>query len=100
MSMLIACRARQAQDTRSVMLYARHAIVMAARCGKSRNSILGEATSGVILIGSEDILKTFTKSPNTVAPVIHFEGEALCEAAAACSIEMLEGPAINIKYYF
>ncbi|QEO96510.1 hypothetical protein XOCgx_1517 [Xanthomonas oryzae pv. oryzicola] len=71
---------------------------MAARCGKSRNSILGEATSGVILIGSEDILKTFTKSPNTVAPVIHFEGEALCEAAAACSIEMLEGPAINIKY--
>ncbi|QGJ68122.1 hypothetical protein FDU21_23015 [Xanthomonas oryzae pv. oryzae] len=60
----------------------------------------GEATSGVILIGSEDILKTFTKSPNTVAPVINFEGEALCEAAAACSIEMLEGPKINIKYYF
>ncbi|MDI9069898.1 hypothetical protein [Xanthomonas oryzae] len=98
--MLIACRARQAQDTRSVTLYARHAIVMAERCGKSRNSILGEATSGVILIGSEDILKTFTKSPNTVAPVINFEGEALCEAAAACSIEMLEGPKINIKYYF
>ncbi|MBV6778734.1 hypothetical protein ABQW55_006345 [Xanthomonas citri pv. malvacearum] len=72
---------------------------MAERRGKSRNSMFGEATSGVILIGSKDIIEDIQKSPNTVAPVINFEGEALCEAAAACSIEMLEGPTISIKYY-
>ncbi|AZR26525.1 TPA: hypothetical protein HH295_07155 [Xanthomonas vasicola pv. zeae] len=63
---------------------------MAERRGKSRNSIFGEATSGVILIGSKDIIEGIQKSPNTVVPVINFESEALCKAAAACSVECLK----------